>query len=172
MSGRPAFLGWAWLCLGLAVACSGCAALKGLSLPGQVTGPRLQRQAAAERAVAAGQAQVRLAAALERWQAGDEAGCEQALAALVEERPQFVAARLRLGELLLARDDAAGAEQQFRAALEGEPASAEGNHALALALHALGRGKESRGAAARAVELEPDNTVYRATLASLDAPRP
>jgi Tfp pilus assembly protein PilF len=124
---------------------------------------RKEREAEAVRSFEQHRDTAQLQAALDRWHQGDVSGCEARLAALVERRPDFSDARLRLGEALAARGEAAKAEAQFRAVLEREPNRAEAHHAIGLLLDAVGKTEESRQHLARAVELEPENEVYQET---------
>lgn len=107
-----------------------------------------QRDARRESAVQAFEQQrdaMQLQAALDRYHQGDLAGCESRLAALVERRPDFVAARLHLAEIVWSRGDAALAEQHYRAVLSLEPGHAEAQHGLGLLLEGEGPLEEAAG---------------------------
>lgn len=94
-------------------------------------------------------------AALDRFDQGDYAGCESRLATLVERRPDFIPARLRLAEIVWSRGDAACAEQHYQAILSRHPDLAEAHHGLGMLLEAEGRFDEAATHIARAVKLDP-----------------
>lgn len=98
---------------------------------------------------------MQLQAALDRFQQGDHAGCESRLATLVERRPDFVPARLRLAEILWSRGDAAAAEQHYLAALALQPDLAEAHHGLGTLLEAEGRFDEAAAHLSRARDFQP-----------------
>lgn len=108
-------------------------------------------------------------AAIDRWRQGDATRAEAQLAALVARRPDFEEARLRLAEILWARNEMS-AEQHFRAVVAGREASAEAHHGLGLMLDATGRREEALRHWQRAAALEPAHEAYRATLANFNAP--
>jgi Tfp pilus assembly protein PilF len=97
---------------------------------------------------------MQLQAALDRFNQGDYAGCESRLAALVERRPDFVPARLRLAEILWSRGDAATAEQHYIAVLALQPDLAEAHHGLGTLLETEGRFDEAAEHLARSAELD------------------
>jgi Tfp pilus assembly protein PilF len=98
---------------------------------------------------------MQLQAALDRFQQGDYAGCESRLTALVERRPDFVPARLRLAEIVWSRGDSAAAEQHYQTVLSLHPDLAEAHHGLGMLLEAEGRFEEAAEHLARAAELDP-----------------
>jgi len=98
---------------------------------------------------------MQLQAALDRFQQGDYAGCESRLTALVERRPDFVPARLRLAEIVWSRGDSATAEQHYQTVLSVHPDLAEAHHGLGMLLEAEGRFDEAAEHLARAAELDP-----------------
>ncbi len=104
-------------------------------------------------------------AALDRCRQGDLARAEQLLSSLVARKPEFFDARLRLAELLSARGEAA-AEVHFQAVLTGQPTNAEAHHAYGLFLNALGRVQEAHEHLAQAAELDPQNEIFKTTLAA------
>ena len=71
------------------------------------------------------------------------AGCESRLATLVQRRPDFVPARLRLAEIVWSRGDAAAAEQHYLAVLSPQPDLAEAHHGLGTLLESEGRFDEA-----------------------------
>ena len=101
-----------------------------------------QREARREAAVRSFEQQrdaMQLQAALDRFEQGDYAGCESRLAALVERRPDYIPARLRLAEILWSRGDAAAAEQHYLAVLALDANHTEAHHGLGTLLEAEGR---------------------------------
>jgi Tfp pilus assembly protein PilF len=141
--------------------CAGCAGWKENIVSKPVTPLRKERAEEAVRSFEERRDAAQLQAALERWQQGDASGCEARLAAIVERRPDYAEARLRLGEVLLQRGDVEAAQQHMLAALEVQPNWAEAYHALGLLLAAEGREDEAATYLVRAAELEPQNEVYR-----------
>lgn len=105
--------------------------------------------------------QAQLDAALNRWREGNAAACEQGLRQLVESRPEFVEARVQLGEWLLMQEDVAGARAQLMEALRLNPGHAAAHHSLGLVLEATGQTSEAQAAFQRARELEPENGLYQ-----------
>lgn len=105
--------------------------------------------------------QAQLAAAIDRYQAGDPLGCHSRLATLVERRPNFVEARLRLAEVCWSLDDPAAAEGHYRAVLANHPNHAEVQHGLGVLLTAQGRFDEARPFLAQARALDPENAAYQ-----------
>jgi Tfp pilus assembly protein PilF len=101
---------------------------------------------------------MQLQAALDRFEQGDYAGCESHLAALVERRPDFVPARLRLAEILWSRGDAAAAEQHYQAVLAIDAGHSEALHGLGTLLEAEGRFDEAAVHLARANDLAAEPT--------------
>ena len=104
-------------------------------------------------------------AALDRCRQGDLARAETLLTALVARKPDFLEARLRLAELLAGRGDAA-AEAHFQAVLTTEANNAEAHHAYGLFLDALGRTSEARDHFTQAAGLDPQNEIFKTTLAA------
>ena len=98
---------------------------------------------------------MQLQAALDRFHQGDYAGCESRLATLVERRPDFVAARLRLAEILWSRGAAFAAEQHYQTVLSLHPDHAEAHHGLGMLLETEGRFEEAADHLSRAAELDP-----------------
>ena len=101
-----------------------------------------------------------LQAALNRWQEGNPAACERALANLVQKRPDFVEARVQYAELLISRDYLSAAEFQLREALRLSPDRADAHHSLAIVLESASKPAEAAEHFRRAAELEPENPVY------------
>ena len=108
-----------------------------------------------------------LQAALNRWKEGNVAACERALGSLVEQRPQFVDARVQFAELLLYQNNPAAAQDQLRAALELAPDRADIHHSLAVALEAGGNSDTAAEHFRKAAELEPESPVYQMAVEGL-----
>lgn len=94
----------------------------------------------------------------------------------VRRNPDDLAARLDLGERYLAAGNAGGAVEQYLAALEIDPRSAEAHAQLGFVLFRAGRPTEGLRAVDRALELDPDLPLalfYRGVilLRGLDRPR-
>jgi Tfp pilus assembly protein PilF len=146
----------------VAAAPPGCTTLSNLKRELAEQPPRRkQRQ---EQAVASFEAQrdaAQLQAALNRWNEGNQAACEQILASLVERKPQYVDARLQLAELQLFRGQIEPAEQQLRAALAIAPQRADLHDCLARVLEASARDSEALAHFQKAAELAPDKELYR-----------
>jgi len=142
---------------------SGCAGLKSRVASDAVGPQRAARREEAVREFEQRRDVAQLQAALDRWQQQDFAQAEALTTALVTRRPDFAEARLRLGEMLLSRGEAAAAETHLRAALKAEPQRADVHHCLGLALAAAGRSEEARTHFAGAAQLEPDNEIYHQT---------
>ena len=103
-------------------------------------------------------------AALDRCRQGDLLRAESLLSSLVGRQPEFYEARLRLAELLSARGDPA-AEAHFQAVLAAQPARAEAHHAFGLFLNSQGRSAAARDHLAQATSLDPQNEIFKITLA-------
>src|SRR5262245_27877689 len=101
----------AWLLLTL-VAFAGCAGWRErlVALPGSVARERQERQSEVVRDFEQHRDNAQLQAALDRWAAGDIAGCDSRLRALLQRRPVDSEARIRLAELLWTRGAAPEAE--------------------------------------------------------------
>jgi Tfp pilus assembly protein PilF len=141
---------------------SGCATLSSMRRDLAEQPPkRKQRQ---EKVVAAFEAQrdaAQLEAALNRWNEGNHAACEQLLTSLVERKPQYVDARLQLAELHLFREETDPAEEQLRAALAIAPQRADLHDCLARVLEASERNSEAVVHFQKAAELDPNSELYR-----------
>jgi Tfp pilus assembly protein PilF len=98
---------------------------------------------------------MQLQAAIDRFHQGDFAGCESRLVTLVQRRPDFVPARMRLAEIVWSRGDAATAEEHYLAVLSRQPDHAEAHHGLGMLLEAEGRFDEAEAHLSRAGELDP-----------------
>jgi Tfp pilus assembly protein PilF len=146
------------------LALGGCSGFKQrLQQPG-VAAERQQRAAEAVQAFEERRDKIQLEAALDRYKQGNIDAAQAMLAGIVNRRPDYADARLRLAEVLWSRGDAA-AEAHLLAVLEKEPGRAEAHHALGLVLDGTGRPREARQHFQRAAELEPENEVYRLTCA-------
>lgn len=110
-----------------------------------------------------------LQAALNRWNEGNEAACQQQLASLVKSKPLFVDARLQLAELLLYEGHIDEAEQQLRPALKLAPERADLHDCLARVLEAGAQHDEALVHFCRAAELDPHNPLYCSPQRSADA---
>jgi Tfp pilus assembly protein PilF len=129
----------AWLAIA-----PGCAAWKAkLSPQKTVADQREDRRDAAMQAFEQQRDAMQLQAAIDRFEQGDYTGCESRLTALVARRPDFLAARLRLAEILWARGEIAQAEEHYHAVLSAEPANSEAHHGLGMLLEAEGRFDEA-----------------------------
>jgi Tfp pilus assembly protein PilF len=140
----------------------GCAGWREqLNPPQTVAEEREARTAAALQSFEEQRDAMQLQAALDRFNQGDYSGCESRLATLVERRPDFVPARLRLAEILWSRGDAATAEQHYHAALALQPDLAEAHHGLGTLLEGEGRFDEAEIYLARCAKLatEPDEAA-------------
>lgn len=122
----------------------------------RVADDREARKAAAVHSFEQQRDAMQLQAALDCFHQGDHAGCESRLLALVERRPDFVPARLRLAEISWSRGDAASAEQHYLAALSQQPDLAEAHHGLGTLLEAEGRDGDAAAHLSRAGEYQPD----------------
>jgi Flp pilus assembly protein TadD len=141
----------------------GCAGWESRLIAPAVTPQREVRKSEAVRTFETHRDAAQLSAALDLWRSGDCAGCEAMLAAVVQRRPDYLDARLQLGQVLWSRGDAVAAEPHLLAVLEKQPERAEAHHALGLLQDGTGRAEEARQHFARAMELEPDNEVYLLT---------
>ena len=108
-----------------------------------------------------------LQAAMNRWKEGNTAACERALASLVEQRPQFVEARVQYAELMLSQNNPAGAANQLREALQLAPDRADIHHSLAIALEAGGNADAAAKHFRKALELEPESPVFQMAVEEL-----
>lgn len=104
---------------------------------------RAARRTAAVQAFEQSRDAMQLEAALDYFDQGDNSGCESRLAALVERRPDFLPARLRLAEMLWFRGDAAQAEKHYRAVLALQPDNVEAHFGLGTLLEDSGRSTEA-----------------------------
>ena len=141
---------------------SGCATLSSMRRELAEQPPR--RKERQEKTVAAFEAQrdaAQLAAALNRWNEGNHAACEDLLTSLVQRKPQYVDARLQLAELYLFREETSRAEEQLRAALQIAPQRADVHDCLARVLEADERSSEALAHFQKAAELDPNSELYR-----------
>ena len=145
------------------IALSGCSQLQSNLVAPSVTPDRVHRKAEALKMFETHRDFAQLEAALDFWKADDPEHCESLLTALVDRRPDFVEARLRLGELLMDRGEMAAAEGHLQAAVSAQPHHAEAHHALGLLLEAADRRAEAANHLAKAAELDPQNDIYRVT---------
>jgi Flp pilus assembly protein TadD len=145
----------------------GCAGWKQYLPSTSLPEKRAEREAEAVRSFEEHRDAAQLEAALDRWKQGDAVHSEAMVAVIVNRRPDFADARLRLAEMLFARGDAAAAEPHLRSVLELNPGNAQAHHALGLLLDAASRADEARQHFAKAAELEPANEVYQLTCESL-----
>ena len=145
----------------LLLAASGCATWREHFTSPGVTEQREQRHTEALQSFEKHRDEAQLAAAIDRFQQGDLAGCRERLISLVERRPELHEARLRLAEVCWGLDDPAAAEQHFQALLNAQPDHAEGHHGLGMLLIAVGRFDEAQPHLRRAAELDPENEIYR-----------
>jgi Tfp pilus assembly protein PilF len=127
-----------------------------------VSETRKERHAAAVAAFEAQRDQAQLAAALDRYQQGDIAGCESRLRSLIARRPNFAEAHVQLAELAWSYGNAAEAEAEYRAALELAPNRADVHHALGLVLEASGRSADAQEHLEKACQLDPGSEIYQA----------
>lgn len=149
----------------------GCASWHSALNPSpNVAEQRVQRESEAIREFEQYRNAAQLEAALDRWRLNDIAGCETRLRTLIERRPDFVPARLHLAELAWSFDDAAEAEQQYRAALQLAPNRPDIHHALGLVLEATSRTDEARVHFTKASELAPEDEVLQLAATSSPAP--
>lgn len=161
------------LCLGvwfvmLAALCCGCVSTRPAVTKGKLP-PPLSPEHKAE-AITRFENQrdsAQLQAALNRWKEGNPTACERALTSLVEQRPQFVEARVQYAELLLSKNNPAAAEHQLREALRLAPDRADIHHSLAVALEAGGNFEAATESFRKAVELEPESPVYQMAVEGL-----
>jgi Flp pilus assembly protein TadD len=145
----------------------GCAGWKQYLPSPSVNEKRAEREAEAVRSFEEHRDAAQLEAALDRWKQGDAVRSEAMVLVIVNRRPDFADARLRLAEMLFARGDMTAAEPHLRSVLERNAGNAQAHHALGLLLDASSRGDEAREHFVKASELEPDNEVYRLTCESL-----
>jgi Tfp pilus assembly protein PilF len=144
---------------------SGCAGFRENVFSPGVTPPRQKRSSEAIHEFEDRRDAAQLAAALDRSRQGDTARAEAMLAALVNRRPDYIDARLRLAEILWSREDDS-AEQHLRAIIQSNPVHAEAHHTLGLLLSATARTSEAHQHLLKAVELEPQNEVFATTYRS------
>ena len=114
--------------------------------------------------------EAQFAAARDRLEQGDVEAAEKLLAALVERSPAYADARLLLADLWVAQERTEEAEEQLRLILQSDAAHAQAHHSLGLLLDVTGRSEEAAGHFRRALELAPDNEVYRLSCQSQTEP--
>jgi Flp pilus assembly protein TadD len=146
----------------ISIAAAGCAGWQPHTASSPTGSQRERRADEVVRDFEARRDAAQLQAALDRWRQGDAPGSAAMLAALVERRPDWCEARMRLADVLWSLSDPA-AEAQLRAVIEREPERAEAYHALALVLEATGRLDEARSHLERACQLAPHDELYRQT---------
>jgi Tfp pilus assembly protein PilF len=145
-------------CLSLA----GCASWPGVATPKAAEVPsRDQRRAEVIQSFEEQRDRAQLAAAMDRWQQGDIAGCETRVRGILARRPTDVDAHVLLAELAFSCHNPAEAEAEYRTALGLAPQRADIHHALALVLEATGRHPEAGVHFVRAAEIEPSSDLYR-----------
>src|SRR5262249_23945917 len=100
---------------------SGCAGFKNYFQPTKPGEMREERAAEAVKSFEEHRDAAQVEAALDRFNQGDAARAEAMLSAVVNRRPDNAEARMRLGEVLWSRGDAAAAEPHFRTVLDLDP---------------------------------------------------
>jgi Tfp pilus assembly protein PilF len=141
---------------------AGCASWREAAAPtASDAASRDQRRAEVIQSFEEQRDRAQLAAAVDRWQQGDIAGCESRVRGILVRRPTDVDAHVLLAELAFSCHNPAEAEAEYRTALELAPQRAAVHHALALVLDATGRHQEAGVHFARAAEIEPANDLYR-----------
>jgi Tfp pilus assembly protein PilF len=141
---------------------AGCASWRESTVTSQPeTASRDQRRTEVIQSFEKQRDRAQLAAAMDRWQQGDIAGCESRVRGILARRPSDVDAHVLLAELAFSCHNPTEAEAEYRTALELAPQRADIHHALALMLDATGRGHEAGVYFARAAEIEPANNLYR-----------
>ncbi|MDD5248933.1 MAG: PA2778 family cysteine peptidase [Rhodocyclaceae bacterium] len=111
-----------------------------------------------------------VAAAVAFEQANGAAAARRVYAAALERWPQDLALLLGLGNSAYAAGNVAAAVDAFRRAVAAHPDSAPALNDLAFALNAMGRRREARAAAQKALSLGgPWQEAVRDTLRSIDA---
>jgi len=161
------------LALTASVALAGCANWRPRAdAPATLSDARQQRHAVAVKAFEEQRDQAQLQAALDRWEQGDVAGCEQRLRHLVARRPDYCDAHLQLAELAWSCDNAAQAEAEYRLALELGPDRPDVHHALGMLLQATGKADQAQSHLARAAQLDPQHELYQQAAATVAATAP
>jgi len=151
-----------------AVLGSGCAATKPIVSKGKLPPPLSQDQKAQAMSQFESQRDnAQLQAAINRWKEGNMDACERALNSLVEQRPQFVDARVQYGEFLLAKENPAAAIHQLQDALTLAPDRADIHHSLGIALEAGGNQTAAAEHFRKALALDPKNELYQAAAEGL-----
>ena len=110
-------------------------------------------------------AKVNLAMALNR--AGNNAAAEKLLREVVESNPQFHEVRYSLGLLLAEMEQYQDAAKMLGLAADGMPDYTRPRYNQALALLKLERYEEGEQALLKALQVEPQNREYFATLVNL-----
>lgn len=139
---------------------SGCAGLRKQLAEKSPGVRRLERADEAARSFESRRSQAQFAAALEKAEGGNLAGCQEMLREIVARKPDFIEARLKLAELLWSDSDTTGAEAQLQAAVALAPDRADVHHALGVLLESLDRHEAALPHLARAAEIEPTNELY------------
>jgi tetratricopeptide (TPR) repeat protein len=149
----------------------GCSAFREKILSPGVTATREERSAQVLREFEDRRDAAQLAAALDRLNQGDISRAQSMLTVLVNRRPDFADARLRLAEILASRSDPA-AEAHLRAILATDPTRPDAHHALGLYYSSTNRPTDALHHLSKAADLDPENQIYRATYESLAAAPP
>ncbi len=146
---------------------AGCASWKRPvpDLP-DVRGERARRADDAVREFEARRERAEIEAALTAVRAGDAETARARLEQVLARNPQQTEARRLLAELHLLAANAQAAEEILKPLLPAAAGDAAISHTWGLVLDAQGKTDEARAALRRAVELEPDHPVYRASLQS------
>jgi predicted Zn-dependent protease len=149
-----------------ALATIGCATFEIPDPPVEDVAPR--RTERLERGAASFEQQhadAQFQAALSAWRNGDPAGCQQLLEKLLADAPNHLSGRLLLADLYLESNQLEAAEQNLLTLVQQYPHAAQVHHSLGLLCGELNRPQDSFFHLQRAVEIAPENRVYRETLA-------
>ncbi len=154
-------------CLLLAACSLGCSVMqawKAKSDASDVATMREQRRGEAVQNFDRRRAAAHLLKAQEHAERGDIEGAERVLQGILARDPGNVDARLYLAELYWACEDLSEAETQLREALTTAEDRADVHHLLGIVLDAQDRTDEAHDHLRKAVDLEPNNELFRMAL--------
>jgi Flp pilus assembly protein TadD len=153
---------WCGLAAALALSATGCASLTNRTGTGEdIHALRVERQQKVLAEFESRRDAAQFQAAMGRLRCGDVANARSMLETIVDRNEKYLPARLALAEISLEANQASLALEHAQYVVAAAPKEAAPLHVQGLALEALGRTDEALASLQQAVDLAPENEVYR-----------